>query len=189
MRMGGDGPSAADVVNAFGETCLADVIRRFGEERRARAVARAIVAARREAPVTSTARLAAIVRAAVGRTPGGIDPATRTFQALRIWTNDEIAELERGLIAAEEVLGAGGRLVVVAFHSLEDRAVKTFLRERSAVGANRHMPAVSRPATFRPLSGRVVRPDAGEVAANPRARSARMRAAVRTAEPAWRAGA
>ena len=189
MRMSSTGRSAADVVNEEPEGGLATIIRDYGEERRARRVARAIVEARREARIDRTAALAGIVRRAVGRTGGagrdGIDPATRTFQALRIYVNDELGELARGLSAAETLLRPGGRLAVVTFHSLEDRTVKRFLVERSAARPrpSRHAPeaeADGRSARFRPLGRRVVRPGAAEIAANPRARSARMRAAVRT---------
>ncbi|MBC6441335.1 MAG: 16S rRNA (cytosine(1402)-N(4))-methyltransferase RsmH [Rhodospirillales bacterium] len=190
MRMGGDGRSAADAVNHLTEVELADLIGRLGEERRARAVARAIVAARRAAPVARTSELAEIVRGVVRRSPDGIDPATRTFQALRLWVNDELGELEQGLVAAEAVLREGGRLVVVAFHSLEDRIVKRFLTERSGAAANpsRHMPvATSGPApTFRVVSRKPLGPTDDEIADNPRARSARLRVAVRTDAPAWR---
>ena len=193
MRMGARGESAADAVNRLDEDALAELIGRLGEERRARAVARAIVAARRRSPVARTFELAEIVRGVVRRSPGGVDPATRTFQALRLWVNDELGELERGLAAAETVLREGGRLVAVAFHSLEDRIVKRFLTERSGAGARpgRHMPPVDEdPApTFRLLSRKAARPSGDETSANPRARSARLRAAVRTAAPAWRAAA
>jgi 16S rRNA (cytosine1402-N4)-methyltransferase len=123
MRMGGAGPSAASLVNSLGEAELADIIWRLGEERLSRRVARAIVAARQEAPIERTAALARIVRSVVPASRDGIDPATRTFQALRLYVNDELGELERGLGAAERLLKAGGRLAVVSFHSLEDRAV------------------------------------------------------------------
>ena len=193
------GPSAAEVVNDLPEAELAEVISRYGEERRARQVARAIVAARRERPIERTAHLAEIVRKAVrrgakGGTKGrhrGIDPATRTFQALRIYVNDELGELDRGLHAAERLLAPGGRLAVVSFHSLEDRAVKSFLRERASAGArgSRHRPESPTPErrdpTFRPLTRGARRPGRTECEANPRARSARMRAAERTAAPAW----
>jgi 16S rRNA (cytosine1402-N4)-methyltransferase len=189
MRMGGDGETAADLVARLSETGLAALIRELGEERHARRVARAIVAARGAAPIRHTAQLAEIVRAAIpGREPG-LDPATRTFQALRIAVNDELGELERGLGAAERLLMPGGRLAVVAFHSLEDVRVKNFLRRRSgaAAGASRHLPApagMPRPS-FLPLTRRPIRPSAEEVERNPRARSARLRAAERTAAPPW----
>ena len=192
MRMSSTGRTAADVVNEEPERDLARIIRDFGEERRARRVARAIVDARRAARIDRTAALAAIVRRAVGRAGGGgtdrIDPATRTFQALRIYVNDELGELARGLSAAEALLRPGGRLAVVTFHSLEDRTVKRFLVERSAARPrpSRHAPdaeASGRSAGFRLLGRRAVRASAAEIAANPRARSARMRAAERIEAP------
>ena len=190
MDQGGAGPTAADVINAVSEDELAAIIAAFGEERRAQAVARAIVAARADAPVTRTGQLAAIVRpVAARRRRDGIDPATRTFQALRIHVNDEIGEIERGLRQIERLLRPGGRALVVSFHSLEDRPVKRFFRERSGrAQPNRHRPApVANPPapTFRLVTRRPRRPDATEVATNPRARSARMRVAERTAAPAW----
>ncbi len=190
MRMEAAGPSAADAVNDLSESELARIIRSFGEERYARRVARAIVAARRTAPVTRTLALAEIVRGAVPKARDGIDPATRTFQALRIHVNDELGELDRALHAAEAVLTPGGRLAVVAFHSLEDRRVKAFLRARAgrAPRASRHLPAAQeegRAPTFRLIDGGLVRPAKSEIAANPRARSARLRSAERTEAPAW----
>lgn len=182
MRMERRGPSAADVVNTLPEEALARVISMLGEERRARAVARAIVETRKTAPIRTTDALAGIVRRVVHSKPGDIDPATRTFQALRIYVNDELAELAGALAAAERILAPGGRLVVVAFHSLEDRLVKTFLTARSrAVASSRHQPeARALPATFRPLTKKALTPTADETAANPRARSAKLRAAERT---------
>lgn len=191
MRMGRAGVTAADLVNTLPETALADLIYVYGEERFARRVARAIVAARRNAPITRTGELAALVRGAVPKS-GDIDPATRTFQALRIEVNDELGELERGLAAAERLLAPGGRLAVVSFHSLEDRRVKEFLRARSTAAprGSRHRPAVQGPApTFRLLTRKGVAPSAAEIARNPRARSARLRAAERTAAPALEAAA
>lgn len=189
MRMGPDGPSAADLVARAAERDLADVIFQLGEERQSRAVARAIVRARAEAPIATTARLAEIVARVVRHKPGDIHPATRTFQALRMMVNDELGELATALVAAERVLAPGGRLVVVSFHSLEDRLVKTFLAGRSgAGGVSRHMPETARPAaSFTVLTRRPVTADAAELAANPRARSAKLRAAERTAAPAWTA--
>ena len=186
MRMGGTGPSAADVVRFASERDLAMIIATLGEERHARAVARAIVAARREAPIASTRALADIVARVVRGKPGDIHPATRTFQALRIFVNDELAELARALGAGERILSPGGRLVVISFHSLEDRIVKTFLAERGAIRrGSRHLPETrAREPSLRPLVRRPVVPDAGEAAANPRARSARLRAAERTAAAA-----
>jgi 16S rRNA (cytosine1402-N4)-methyltransferase len=190
MRMGGEGPDAARVVNELGERELAELIARLGEERRARAVARAIVAARRAQPITRTGELADIVRSVVRKSADGIDPATRTFQALRLYVNDELGELERGLAAAERILRAGGRLAVVAFHSLEDRIVKTFLAERSghAPRPSRHLPDLpgsARAPSFRLVTRKPATPGEDELARNPRARSARLRAAVRTDAPAW----
>jgi 16S rRNA (cytosine1402-N4)-methyltransferase len=183
MRMSKSGPSAADLVNTADEKTLAEIIRRLGEERHARRIARAIVAAR---PLTRTRELADLIAKAVGpaavRQP--IHPATRTFQALRIYVNDELGELERGLSAAERVLKTGGRLAVVAFHSLEDRIVKRFLAERSKAPAqSRHAPEAHNPhkQTFRLVWSRPRVPSADEIAKNPRARSARLRAAERTA--------
>ena len=152
----------------------------------ARAIARAIVRARAERPVASTRSLAELVARVVPTYGGGIHPATRTFQALRIFVNDELGELARGLGAAEQVLRPSGRLVVIAFHSLEDRIVKTFLAERSrAPASSRHRPlAVSAAPTFRVLTRRPETPDEAEIAANPRARSAKLRAAERTDAPA-----
>src|SRR5439155_21832714 len=189
MRMGGQGPSAADLVNGCSEAELADIILRYGEERRARAIARAILRRRSQAPISRTGELAEIVRSVVKRGRDQSDPATRTFQALRIAVNDELGELDRGLAAAEALLAPGGRLAVVSFHSLEDARVKSFLRHRSgrAAGGSRHLPPAT--ATMAPsftlLTRRPIRPGADEIARNPRARSARLRAAERTAAPAW----
>jgi 16S rRNA (cytosine1402-N4)-methyltransferase len=185
MRMGRDGPRAADVVAHASERDLAFVIATLGEERHARAVARALVAARARHPIETTSQLADIVARVVRAKPGDIHPATRTFQALRLLVNDELGELQRGLLAAEHVLKPGGRLVVVAFHSLEDRIAKTFLVSRGATrGGSRHgPPAASSPATFRTLTKRPISPDAAEIAANPRARSAKLRAGERTPAP------
>jgi 16S rRNA (cytosine1402-N4)-methyltransferase len=182
MRMSGAGPSVADVLAVIAERDLAAVIAILGEERHARAVARAIVKARSAAPIETTRALAELVAAVVHARPGAIHPATRTFQALRIFVNDELGELVAGLAAAEEVLRPGGRLVAVAFHSLEDRIVKSFLVERSRRGGfSRHRPeAAQAPAIFTLLTKRPIVPDEAEIAANPRARSAKLRAAERT---------
>jgi len=186
MRMGGDGPTAADVVARAGERDLADVIYIFGEERHSRGVARAIVAARKEQPITTTRALADIVARVVRSKPGDIHPATRTFQALRILVNQELDELERALSAAERVLKPSGRLAVVSFHSLEDRIVKTFLAERSkSSGGSRHLPQVAQQApSFMLLTRRPLIPGDEEIAANPRARSAKLRGAERSTAPA-----
>lgn len=183
MRMGA-GVDAAAIVNGASEKELATIIRVFGEERRAGRVAKAIVRVRAGGAITRTAELARIVADAVG--PAGasrIHPATRTFQALRIFINRELEELGLALAAAEAVLGEGGRLVVVAFHSLEDRIVKRFLQERSRdARGSRHAPsAPGVPPTFTLLTRRAVEPGEAEIADNPRARSARLRAAMRTA--------
>jgi 16S rRNA (cytosine1402-N4)-methyltransferase len=185
MRMAGSGPSAADVVAAATERDLADIIFQLGEERRSRAIARAIVKTRDEKPITTTAALAEIVSSVVRGRPGDIHPATRTFQALRIFVNDELGELAAALAATERILKAGGRLVVVSFHSLEDRIVKTFLaRRRETRGRSRHAPELKRAApSFRVLTKRPVTADEAEVARNPRARSAKLRAAERTEAP------
>jgi len=182
MRMGSDGPSAADIVARAGERDLAAIIATLGEEHRARAVARAIVKARGEAPIVTTGALAAIVARVVHAREGQIHPATRTFQALRIFVNDELAELAQALAAAERVLKPGGRLAVVSFHSLEDRIAKTFLTERSrAPAASRHQPEIaSPPPSFRVLTRKPEIADEAEIADNPRARSAKLRAAERT---------
>jgi 16S rRNA (cytosine1402-N4)-methyltransferase len=190
MRMGGRGPSAADVVARAEERDLAAIIARLGEEKHARAVARAIVRARGKQNIDSTRALAEIVAAAVPGRHAAIHPATRTFQALRIFVNDELSELALGLAAAERALKPLGRLVVVAFHSLEDRIVKTFLAERSRGPAgSRHRPEIAAPRpTFRVLTPRPLTPDQSEIAANPRARSAKLRAAERTDAPARATG-
>jgi len=190
MRMGTDGPSAADVVAQAGERDLADIIFQLGEERHSRGVARAIVAARKVAPIRTTKALADIVGRVVRAKPNQIHPATRTFQALRIFVNEELAELVGALAAAERILKSSGRLVVVTFHSLEDRIVKTFLAERSrTIGVSRHLPDIEAPApTFRLLTKRPVAPDEAEIAENPRARSAKLRAGERSDAPPREAG-
>ena len=187
MRMEQAGESAADFVNSAAEETIADVIYQLGDEPKSRRIARAIVAAR---PVTTTAQLASIVRRATGYKPHDKkDPATRSFQAIRIHVNRELEELEEGLEAAERVLKPGGRLAVVTFHSLEDRLVKRFLRARSGAtpAASRHAPAQSAP-THQPSFERVakaIRPSEAELARNPRARSATLRVARRTDAPSW----
>ncbi len=186
MRMGKHGPSAADIVNASDEASLAALIATLGEERHARRIARAIVAAR---PLLRTSQLAEVVANALGPRARSqpIHPATRTFQALRLKVNDELGEIERGLAAAERVLRPKGRLAVIAFHSLEDRIVKRFLAERSGAlpSGSRHAPERRRlrAPTFRLLGARPRMPSPAEIARNPRARSARLRAAERTSNP------
>jgi 16S rRNA (cytosine1402-N4)-methyltransferase len=188
MRMSQEGPSAADFLNAADEGEIADVLYKYGEERQSRRVARAIVAAR---PLETTGQLAAVVRKALGHRPGTPkDPATRSFQAVRIHVNAELDELTGALFAAETLLGEGGRLAVVSFHSLEDRIVKQFLREASGAnsGGSRHLPQPS--AKFRPTFAHVIksiRPSDAELAFNPRSRSATLRSATRTGAPARRA--
>lgn len=187
MRMSRDGESAADWLNRADEGEIADVLFHYGDERQSRRVARAIVAAR---PLSRTAELAAVIRTALRHPPGAPkDPATRSFQAIRIHINGELDELRSGLDAAERLLKPGGRLAVVSFHSTEDRIVKQFLRERSGgMGqGSRHLPAArtdQRAPTFAPPA-RKRRPGDAELARNPRARSATLRSAVRTAAPAW----
>lgn len=194
MRMSSSGPTAADLVNALPERELADLLFELGEERASRRIARAIVAARAEAPIATTGRLAAIIRGVLpqGRSGDrrGIDPATRSFQALRIRVNDELGEIARALRQASEMLAPGGRLIVVSFHSLEDRIVKRFMTDAAgrAPAPSRHDPRglaarpVGRPkGRFRVLTVRPLRPGASEIAANPRARSARLRALERSA--------
>jgi 16S rRNA (cytosine1402-N4)-methyltransferase len=185
MRMGRGGPTAADLVNGVSERDLANIIFKLGDERHSRAVARAIVKARAQAAITTTKQLADIVATVVRSKPGDIHPATRTFQALRIYLNDELTELVDALAASERLLRPGGRLVVVSFHSLEDRIVKTFLNDRGKSSAgSRHAPDVKRAEpTFKILTKRPVIADEAEVAANPRARSAKLRAAERTQAP------
>ena len=186
MRMSQSGQTAAEFLNEADEAEIARIIREYGEEPRARKVAQAIVAAR---PLTRTAELAAVVRKALGHHAGmKSDPATRTFQAIRIHLNAELDELEQGLRAAERSLRAGGRLAVVTFHSLEDRIVKRFLRDRSGAtpAGSRHRPlAAAGPSPSFTSVAKPLSPSDGELARNPRARSARLRTAVRTDAPAW----
>jgi 16S rRNA (cytosine1402-N4)-methyltransferase len=187
MRMGREGESAADFLNNATEEAIADILWRYGEEPKSRRIARAIVAAR---PLARTGQLAEIVRRAVGWRQGmKKDPATRAFQAIRVHLNEELQELEGGLAAAEQVLRPGGRLAVVTFHSLEDRLVKRFLKERSGdvPAGSRHLPERARTApdaTFDSVA-RPVRAGEAEIRINPRARSATLRVARRTAAPSW----
>ena len=192
MRMGGDDETAtaAEFVNAAPEAELADVLHRYGEERQARRIARAIVTARAERPILRTGELAEIVRGIVKTSAKdhAVDPATRTFLALRIHVNDELGEVRRGLVAAEHVLAPGGRLAVVSFHSLEDRIVKQFLAARSgrAGRGSRHLPETGSPdPSFQLIARRALKPSAAEIERNPRSRSARLRVAERTAAPSW----
>ena len=187
MRMGRDGESAADFLNNASEETIADILWRYGEEPKSRRIARAIVAAR---PLERTGQLAEVVRRAVGWRQGmKKDPATRTFQAIRIHLNEELQELEGGLEAAEQVLRPGGRLAVVTFHSLEDRLVKRFLKERSGdvPAGSRHLPerARSAPAPSFEAVAKPVRAGEDEIRINPRARSATLRVARRTAASPW----
>ena len=190
MRMGGSGPTAADLVNGLPEAELADTLYEFGEERLSRRIARAIVAARAEAPIVTTGRLASIIRGVVpvdrraGHRP--IDPATRSFQGLRIRVNDELGQIAQALEQAAALLAPGGRLVVVSFHSLEDRLVKRFMQAATGrtPGPSRHDPrglAGVAQAGFRLVTPKALRPADDELADNPRARSARLRAIERLA--------
>ena len=185
MRMEASGPTAADLIASLSERELADVLFEYGEERQSRRIARAIVRARAEAPVETTGRLAEIIRSVLPPDRSGIDPATRSFQALRIRVNDELGEIARGLAAAASMLAPGGRLVAVAFHSLEDRIVKRFMAETSGrtPAPSRHDPGrlsmLEAAPAFRLLTPRALRPGTAETASNPRARSARLRAIAR----------
>lgn len=189
MRMASDGPSAADAVNLLDADDLAAIFRVYGEERHARRAARAIVETRSETPFTTTLQLAELLARVIGGKPGRIHPATRVFQGLRIYVNDELGELVRALGAAERILKPAGVLAVVSFHSLEDRIVKTFLRARAGMmgQGSRHAPEIQAgpPPSFSLLSRKAIEPSEAEIAANPRARSSRLRAGVRTPNPAW----
>lgn len=190
MRMGRSGPSAADVVNTMAEHDLITLIRQLGEEKQARRIAGTLVARRAETPFETTLDLAGTIETAVGGRRGRkTHPATLTFQALRMFVNDELGELARGLAAAERMLLPGGRLVVVTFHSLEDRLVKTFMRGRSGLGGggSRYRPerAKGPDPTFHMPTKKAVEPSEDETRVNPRARSARLRLAVRTDAPFW----
>ncbi len=183
MRMSQEGESAADFLNTADEGTIADVIYQYGEERQSRRVARAIVAAR---PLETTGELARVVRKALGYKPHDKkDPATRTFQAIRIHVNGELDELSQGLSAAEHLLREGGRLAVVSFHSLEDRIVKRFLREASSTpSASRHVPLAAQDDPVFSRVSKAIKPGETEIARNPRARSSVLRYATRTATPA-----
>ena len=185
MRMSRSGDSAADLVNRLEAEDLANLLYAFGEERKSRRIAQFIVAARQDAPITTTLQLARIIEKAIGRKPGDAHPATRSFQALRIAVNGEFDQLVEGLFAAERLLNEGGRLAVVSFHSLEDRIVKRFFDpEKSAPTASRHLPQVeAEPRRWHPVA-KAVKSGAAELARNPRARSAVLRSAVRTGLPA-----
>ncbi|CCQ72812.1 16S rRNA (cytosine(1402)-N(4))-methyltransferase RsmH [Magnetospira sp. QH-2] len=190
MRMGDEGPTAADLVNRLPEAELADIIYQYGEERGSRRIARAVCTDRVQTPFERTGQLADLVKRVVGRPNDKIHPATRTFQALRIAVNDELGELHRGLDGAERLLSPGGRLAVVSFHSLEDRAVKQFLKQRSGGADNpsRHRPGgdTQGPApSFKLIKRGAVKPGDEETRMNPRARSARLRIAERTSAPVW----
>ena len=193
MRMESRGQTAAEIIRDMDEASLARLLKDFGDERRARRIARAMVEERQRAPITRTSELAALVRRYVRRSNDGLDPAARTFLALRIFVNDEFGEVDRGLVAAERLLSAGGKLVVIAFHSGEDRRVKRFLEDRCGrtPRPSRHQPAAepAGPASFRLLTRKAVMPSTAEIARNPRARSARLRAAERTVAPVWREAA
>ncbi|MFT4014819.1 MAG: 16S rRNA (cytosine(1402)-N(4))-methyltransferase RsmH [Paracoccus sp. (in: a-proteobacteria)] len=187
MRMGAEGPSAAELLNSAPESVIADVLYLYGEERASRRIAKAIVAAR---PISRTGELSDIVAGCLPRPkPGQSHPSTRTFQAIRIWVNDEFGQLVAGLAAAERALRPGGRLAVVSFHSLEDRIVKRFMQARASGGGggSRHAPAVAaeEPAFTLPFR-RAIGPDEQELAANPRSRSALLRVGIRTSTPAGR---
>ncbi|WP_298842359.1 16S rRNA (cytosine(1402)-N(4))-methyltransferase RsmH [uncultured Roseobacter sp.] len=188
MRMSQDGLSAADIVNEASGDAIANILFQYGEERASRRIAKAIVCERALEPITTTLRLAGIIEGCLPRAkPGQSHPATRSFQALRIAVNDEYSELFHGLMAAERALKPGGWLAVVTFHSVEDRMVKRFLTARSGGGgnANRFAPEVQRAEPqFTQPSRKAISADAAEIAANPRARSARLRIAVRTDAPA-----
>ena len=190
MRMGNSGPTAADIVNEYSQEELARIIYQYGEERHSRKIASAIVMDREETPFTTTLQLASLLRRIVPKSKDKLDQATRTFQALRIQVNDELGELERALIAAEKLLKPGGRLVVVSFHSLEDRRVKQFMNTRAGKGGggNRHAPIqiidANKPS-FTLATRSAMKPSKRECGDNPRARSAKLRAAIRTDAPIW----
>lgn len=180
MRMSQNGLSAADVLNTFGEREIADIIYKYGEERFSRRIAAAVVEQRKTAPFKTTLEFADLIRRTVPHKREDIDPATRSFQALRIYVNDELGQLESGLSAAHNLLKAGGRMAIVSFHSLEDRIVKTFMQEKSGKTANpsRYMPVVEKQAaTLKTITKKPILPTESETKFNPRARSARLRVA------------
>ena len=194
MRMGADGQTAADLVNTTELPDLARILWIYGEERESRRVARAIVRRREEQPFTRTVDLAEVIERALGGRRGAkVHPATRSFQGIRIAVNEELTELEAGLSAAETTLKAGGRLAVVTFHSLEDRIVKTFLGARAGrtPAGSRHAPpkAEGAPPSFELIFNGARTAGEAETAVNPRARSAKLRAAIRTEAPVWREAA
>lgn len=194
MRMGADGQTAADLVNSADATELARILYVYGEERQSRRIAAAIVRRRADQPFSRTLEFAGFVERVLGGRKGAkVHPATRTFQGLRIAINDELSELEAGLVAAERILKPQGRLAVVTFHSLEDRIVKSFLTVRAGrtPGGSRHAPPVEAKAapSFQLQFNGAHAPSATEVDGNPRARSAKLRAAIRTSEPVWREAA
>jgi 16S rRNA (cytosine1402-N4)-methyltransferase len=194
MRMAADGPTAADLVNEAEPEEIARILYVYGEERESRRIARAIARRRDEQPFSRTLELAEFIEKTLGGRRGAkVHPATRSFQAIRIAVNEELSELEAGLAAAERALKTDGRLCVVTFHSLEDRIVKTFLAVRAGKtpGGSRHAPPAHAAAapSFQLLFNGAQGPSEAELAANPRARSAKLRAAVRTDAPAWRAAA
>jgi 16S rRNA (cytosine1402-N4)-methyltransferase len=194
MRMGADGPTAADIVNTAEAAELARIFFVYGEERQSRRIAAAIVRRRAEEPFVRTLDLAEVIERALGGRRGAkVHPATRAFQGLRIAVNEELSELEAGLVAAERTLKVGGRLAVVTFHSLEDRIVKAFLAERAGrtPAGSRHAPPVEAKAepSFELLFNGAHAPSEAEIAANPRARSAKLRVGVRTSAPVWKEAA
>lgn len=194
MRMDTEsGETAADIVNTYDEEDLANLIYKYGEERKSRYIARRIVEERKAAPIETTLRLAEMIRDVVHKSPKDkIDPATRTFQALRIAVNDELGELQRGLVAAENLLKEGGRLVVVSFHSLEEGIVKSFLYERSGKtpNASKYLPAIAKgdDPSFVLSPKKPIDPSDDEIKQNARSRSARLRGGIRTDAPVWKGG-
>ena len=194
MRMSDTGPTAADLVNTLDHTELARILYVYGEEHASRRIASFLIRRREERPFERTLDLAHVIERALGGRKGAkVHPATRSFQGLRIAVNDELGELEAGLAAAERILKPGGRLAVVTFHSLEDRIVKNYLAERAGrtPGGSRHLPQVQAgaPASFQLIANKAIAPGEAELAVNPRARSSKLRAAIRTEAPVWEADA